>query len=228
MRLDRSSVFLSLGSTLGLVLAAGGLLASGRAPGRELPPDTVARVNGVAIRSKDYRRALDAVTADRRDEPDADLRRHVLDRLIDEELLVQRGLELGLARVDPRVRRELAAAVVNEAVTDGAPREPSAAELAAFYEAERGFFGRGGRLHLRQVYVAAAHPDAEERARTAATRLRAGEDLAAVRAALGDPEPAALPDDGRHSPTTCCRSRSSTSISAPPRCAPPSGSPREA
>jgi hypothetical protein len=192
-RLDRSSAFLALGSMLGLVLAAGSILASGRNAGVTLPPDTVARVNGVPIRVEDYRRALDAVASDRRGAPDDAMRRHVLDRLIDEELLVQRGLELGLARVDPRVRRELAAAVVGEAVTEG-EREPSPEELRTFYEVERGFFARGGRLHVRQVFVAAAAPDAEDRARTAMARLRDGDDASRVREALGDPEPAPIPD----------------------------------
>ena len=193
-RLDRSTTFLALGSTLGLVVAAGGLLASGRNPGEALGPDTVARVNGVAIRTEDYRRALAAVTADRRVPPDEALRRHVLDRLIDEELLVQRGLELGLPRVDTRVRRDLAAAVIESATAADAPGEPTAPELAAFYEAEREFFARSGRVHLRQVFVAADTPDADGRAAAAAARLRDGADLATVRAALGDPEPAPLPD----------------------------------
>src|SRR5262249_37632841 len=126
IRLERSSTLLALGSTLGLLLAAGSLLASGRTAGHALPADTVACINGAAIRAEEYRRALDAVAGDRRDEPDEALRRHVLDRLIDEELLVQRGLELGLARVDPRVRRELAAAVVAEAVTEGGAGAPPA------------------------------------------------------------------------------------------------------
>src|SRR5262249_59790115 len=94
-------------------------------------------------------------------EPDEALRRHVLDRLIDEELLVQRGLELGLARVDPRVRRELAAAVVTEAVTEGDHGEPTADDLRAFYDAARGFFAPRGRLHLPPVLLAATPPDAE-------------------------------------------------------------------
>jgi parvulin-like peptidyl-prolyl isomerase len=194
IRLDRSSTLLALGSTLGLLLAAGSLLASGRGTSRALPPDTVGRINGVAIRTEEYRRALDAVAGDRRDEPDAAMRRHVLDRLIDEELLVQRGLELGLARVDPRVRRELAAAVVAEAVTEGGGVEPTADDLRALYERERGFFARGGRLQVRQVFVAATTPDAERRARDAAARLRAGDDPASVRQALGDTEPAPVPD----------------------------------
>jgi hypothetical protein len=193
-RPDRSSALLALGSMLGLVLAAGSILASGRNAGHGLPPDTVARVNGVPISADEYRRALEAVAGDRRDEPDGALRRHVLDRLIDEELLVQRGLELGLARVDPRVRRELAAAVVAEAVTDGERGDPTPDELRTFYDTERGFFARGGRLQVREVFVAADTPDAERRARTAAARLRAGDDPASVRRELGDSEPAPIPD----------------------------------
>jgi parvulin-like peptidyl-prolyl isomerase len=193
-RFDRSNALLALGSALGLVLAAGGLLASGRDAGSALPPDTIARVNGVPIRSDDYRRALEAVAADRRVPPDPALRRHVLDRLIDEELLVQRGLELGLPRVDARVRRDLAAAVIDAATASAAPEPPAPAELVRFYEANRGFFARGERVHVRQVFVAAGTRDADTRAADAAARLRAGEDIATVRSALGDVEPVPLPD----------------------------------
>src|SRR5699024_3788126 len=55
-----------------------------------------------------------------------------------------------------------------------------------------------GRVRARQV-VCRASGELDEaaalaRARGAAARRRAGEDLTAVRAALGDPEPAPLPD----------------------------------
>src|SRR5262249_48833064 len=69
-RFDRSSTFLALGSTLGLLLAAGSLLASGRTAGHALPPDTVARVNGVPIRTDEYRRALEGVAGDPPGHPD--------------------------------------------------------------------------------------------------------------------------------------------------------------
>lgn len=193
-RLDRSSTLLALGSALGLVIAAGGLLASGRDAGLALAPDTIARVNGVAIRTDDYRRALEAVAGDRRVPPDGALRRHVLDRLIDEELLVQRGLELGLPCVDPRVRRDLAAAVIDAATAAAAPDQPTPADLSRLYESDRTFFARSGRVHVRQVFVAAGTPDADARAAGAAARLRAGEDVAAIRAALGAGEPIPLPD----------------------------------
>jgi parvulin-like peptidyl-prolyl isomerase len=193
-RFDRSTILLSLGAGLGLLIAALGLLASGHAAGTELGGDVVARVNGVPIRLDDYRRAVDGVAQDRREPPDGTLRRHVLDRLIDEELLVQRGLELGLARIDPRIRRELAAAVTASAVEAAAPREPTRAELEAFYAADGAFFARGGRLHLRQVFVAADTPDAEARAARAAARLRAGTPLASVREEFGDDDAAPIPD----------------------------------
>lgn len=193
-RADRGSTLLGLGALAGLVLAAAALLASGRPGSGGAAGGAAARVNGVVISQEEYRRALAAVESDRGAGADPALRRHVLDRLIDEELLVQRGLELGLARLDPRVRRDLAAAVAAAAVADGAPREPTAEELATFHAAEAVFFARGGRLHVRQVFVPEAADQAGARAAAAAARLRAGEDFATVRAALGGPEPAPVPD----------------------------------
>ncbi len=193
-RFDRGTMLLTVGSTLGLLVAAAGLLASGRETAGTAGRDTIARVNGVTIRADDYRRALDAVAADRRVPPDAAMRQHVLDRLIDEELLVQRGLELGLPRVDARVRRDLAAAVIDAAGATATARQPTSAELSRFYDENRGFFVRAGRVDVRQVLVPLGAPDAETRATRAAARLRGGEDIATVRAALGADEPVPLPD----------------------------------
>lgn len=198
---DRGMRLLGVGAAIGLAVAAAGLLGSGRAP-HDGGDGTVARVNGVAIRADDYQRALAGVAEGRRADPDDALRRHVLDRLVDEELLVQRGLELGLAQVDPRVRRELAAAVIAAAIAEpGDVPDPSPDELAAFYAAERGFFARAARVQVRRVWIAddaGGAPDprgaATDRDAAAAARLRAGEDVAAVRDAVGDPEPTLLPD----------------------------------
>ena len=122
----------------------------------------------------------------------------MLDRMIDEELLVERGIELGLVRQDARVRRDLTAAVIDAVVTGHDDRTPSDAELAAFYEREREFFARPGRLRVRQVWCRAATGSdevaAETRARAAAARLRAGDDISAVRGAVGDAELAPPPD----------------------------------
>jgi len=194
----RGSVLLAIGAGAGVALAASGLVASSVTRGRGLPPGAVARVNGTLLRADDYARSLDALERDRRASREPADRRLVLDRLIDEELLVQRGLELGLARQDARVRRDLTAAVIDAVVTEHEDGTPSDAELEAFYRRERDFFARPGRLRIRQLWcradTAADAPSAEARARAAAASLRAGEDFAGVRARLGDPEIAPLPD----------------------------------
>ncbi|TMB55532.1 MAG: hypothetical protein E6J60_07005 [Deltaproteobacteria bacterium] len=194
----RGSVLLAIGAGAGVALAATGLVASGVTRGRGLPPGAVARVNGALLRADDYTRSLDALERDRRGGAEPADRRFVLDRLIDEELLVQRGLELGLARQDARVRRDLTAAVIDAVVTEHEDGTPPDADLEAFYRRERDFFARPGRLRVRQLWcradTAADAPSAEARARAAAASLRAGEDFAGVRARLGDPEIAPLPD----------------------------------
>ncbi len=194
----RGSVLLAIGAGAGVALAATGLVASSVTRGRGLPPGAVARVNGALVRGDDYTRSLDALERDRRAGREPADRRLVLGRLIDEELLVQRGLELGLARQDARVRRDLTAAVIDAVVTEHEDGTPPDAELEAFYRRERDFFARPGRLRVRQLWcradTAADAPSAEARARAAAASLRAGEDFAGVRARLGDPEIAPLPD----------------------------------
>jgi len=194
----RCTVLLALGEGLGILAAAAGLVGAGAMLGRGLPPAAIARVNGTVIRAEDYQRSLDALGRDRRDGVTPEDRRHVLDRLIDEELLVQRGIELGLARQDPRVRRDLTAAVIDAVVTGHDDAAPSEAELAAFYDGERDFFARPGRLRVQQVWCrVAAGADgaaAEARALEAAARLRAGEEIGRVREALGDRELAPPPE----------------------------------
>jgi hypothetical protein len=190
-------VLLALGAGFGVILAATGLLGSGRTPGRGLPAEAAARVNDEIVRVDDYAQATAALANDRRDGAGPAERRHVLERLIDEELLLQRALALDLARRDARVRRDLVAAMVDAVVSEHDGGVPSAAELEAFYLAERDFFARAGRLRVRQVWCRAEGGDeraAEARARQAETRLLTGEPFASVRAALGDDEIAPLPD----------------------------------
>lgn len=191
-------ILLALGVGLGVVLAALGLVQSGRSNARTLPDSAVARVNGELIRAEDYQRVLSGLAQDKRDALDDAERTRVLDRLIDEELLVQRGLELGLARHDSKVRKDLTQAVVDSVVAEFADTQPTEKELATFYEQNRSFFAGPGRSRIRQIFcrvrVNPEAPMALDRAQQAAQRLRAGDDFEAVRSVLGDPEMAPLPD----------------------------------
>jgi parvulin-like peptidyl-prolyl isomerase len=192
----RARLLLGVGAAAGLAWAAVGLLAGGSG-GEGLPEGAVASVNGELVGVDEYERAVQALAADRRDPlGDAD-RRHVLDRLLDEELLVQRGLELGLASNDRRVRGDLVSAVIAAVVQQSEAEEPDDAAIEAFYGENRDYFSRTGRLFVRQILVrgrpARDEEEARARAGEAAGRLRAGEPFEAVEAALGDPQVAPLP-----------------------------------
>ncbi|TMA95845.1 MAG: hypothetical protein E6J70_16470, partial [Deltaproteobacteria bacterium] len=163
----RGTVLLALGAAAGILAAGAGLV--GRAGGHSLPPGAVARVNGQLIAAEEYQRVLAGLASDRRNGVDVEMRRQVLERLIDEELLVERGLELGLARRDARVRKDLTAAVIDSVVAESADREPSQAELEAFSAGRPDVLRRPGRLRVRQVWCRAAtaadEPTALARAR---------------------------------------------------------------
>jgi parvulin-like peptidyl-prolyl isomerase len=191
----RPTILLVAGALVGAALAAAGLTAS--AHSGALPAGVVALVNGQPIGTEDYARMLQAVASDKRDPLSADDRQHVLDRIIEEELLVQRGLDLGLARQDRRVRADLITTVIGGVVSDANEREPSDDEVAAFFTANRDFFAGPGRIRVRQVFVRVTTPSdpaAQARAEEAARRLRGGESFDAVAAALGDPPLSTLPD----------------------------------
>jgi parvulin-like peptidyl-prolyl isomerase len=157
----------------------------------------VAAVNGEILRVEEYERAVQALAGDRREPLTEKDRRHVLKRLLDEELLVQRGLELGLARHDRRVRGDIVAAVIQTVVARSEETSPDADALRAFYQDNADYFAQTGRTLVQQILVRArpARSDAEarDRAGEAARRLRAGEPFAVVDEALGDPQVAPVP-----------------------------------
>jgi len=194
----RAVVWLALGAAAGLACAAIGLLRSGESAGG-LPANAAASVNGTVIRLEEYDRAALALAADRRDPIGPEQRRHVLDRLLDEELLVQRGLELGLARHDRRVRGDIVSAVIELVVSQADDEAPTDAEVRAFYDENRDYFAHTERLRVAQVLVRGvplrSEDDAKSRADDVARRLRAGEAFERVDEALGDPQVAPVPRD---------------------------------
>lgn len=177
------------GALVGLSLAALGviggpaLLAEGGG--------AAATVNGTAISQADLERAVDALAQERRAALGSEERGHVLDRMIEEELLVQRGVEIGLLRSDRAVRAALVASMIDSVVAQAASDEPEEAELRAFYAGNSAYFARPARLELRQIFFRSS-PDALERAERSWRRLAAGEDFEAVRED-GDPDLSGLP-----------------------------------
>lgn len=124
--------------------------------------DAVAWVNGRPIASESYENALRAVAGDRKSgtlqEGD---RERVLERLIDQELLIDRAIELGLHERDPQIRNQLATAMIDFLVrrAEDEARAVDEAELRAFYKAERFRFERPARYRVSVEGPAVPLPD---------------------------------------------------------------------
>jgi parvulin-like peptidyl-prolyl isomerase len=193
----RPLLWLAGGAAAGVALAAWGLLGTDTT-GAPLPEGVVASVNGALIRTDDWARLVEGVESDTREKASPELRRRVLDRMIDEELLVQRAVELGLVDTDRRVRADLTQAMIQSIVVETQDDSPEPEELRRFYEEEAAFFTQPGRVRAAQVFFrvrsTAEEASSAARAEAAHARLLAGEPLAAVRAELGDEEVSPLPD----------------------------------
>jgi DNA-binding transcriptional MerR regulator len=188
----RARWLLLAGAALGIALAVVGLLAPD-APSIAPDGDEIARVNGVPIARRDFARALARVEADVAGPPSDAERQHVLERLIDDELLVQRGVALGLIESDAVVRKALASAVIASVVADASSAVPGDAELEAFYTANAAYFARPGRARIARIRVRDG-PEADARLRAALAALDSGVPLAEVRARIGGDDAESLPD----------------------------------
>jgi hypothetical protein len=191
----RAGWLLAVGASVGLAVAAAHLLRA-PGPGRELPAGVVARVESALIRSDTYLRLMAALASDRRTPlTDADHRR-VLDRLIEEELLVRHAVALGLVDTDRRVRADLVSAVLASINASSDGYVPAPDEIDEFYADNQAYFARPARVHVRRVFIARGDdlPAARARARRAATLLREGESLERVREEFGDEALAPVPD----------------------------------
>jgi len=164
----RTRLFLAAGAALGFALAAQGILQRDRSA---LPPGVVAMVGDVPITTEEYARALAAVASDRRDGIDRTLQKHVLDRLIDEELLVQAALANGMALRDPMLRGQIATAMIDAVI--GEKRTPTEDELRAHFASHTAVFARNGRVRVEALWFASG--PIKERADAARVRLLAGD-----------------------------------------------------
>lgn len=146
-RRPRTTAWLAAGMFGGLALAVAGLIAPG-AGVADLPEDAVARVDGQLIGKDTYTRALNAVAEDKRDPLDAADRRQVLERLVNESLLIAHGLDLDLVRQSPRLRDLLVDEVLQGIRAQSDSRELPRDEVERFYRRHPALFTGPELLHV--------------------------------------------------------------------------------
>ena len=150
----RSMVLLALGALAGLGLAGYGLFSAPARNSTALPPGAVARVNQGQILLTDFRTQTETIYDVSFDKTTLEQRKQILDSMIAEELLVQRGLEIGLPDTNAEVRDALVSAVNLQSTTDVEARPPTEEQLRAFHAAHPERYVSIGNMRVHDLYIA--------------------------------------------------------------------------
>ena len=137
----RQSLLLAIAALLGLAMAITGLVKP-RGASSVIPADVVANIDGRQISLGRYEALLEDMASDSREPLTAADREFALDRLIDEELLVLHGIELGLDQSEPGVRKAIAAALIASIANQAETVEIKEPVLRGFFESNQEFFTR--------------------------------------------------------------------------------------
>jgi hypothetical protein len=116
------------GALAGLLAAGFGILRQADS-GNVLPANALARVNEQIISRDNYDRALARLGTNRTSD---DAGAWVLQRLVDDELLVQRGLELGMAQSDSAVRNSIIDSLIASVTAEADAASPDDEELQQY------------------------------------------------------------------------------------------------
>lgn len=188
---SRALLILWIGTLLGLALAAYGIVRD-RGDARAALGDSVAaKVNHTIISREVYDTQIGRLASDKKNPMTAEDRAHVLERMVEEELLIQRGVEIGLVERNRPVRAALVQAMINAIIADTRAMEIPASDLQKFYQENAAYFVRSAHLHVAVLRMNPREGEPEEtrraRADQAIIALRTGKPLAEVEAAYSDP-----------------------------------------
>ena len=166
---SRSFVLAGAAAVIGLLLAGAGLFSARGTSSLVIPPEDIALVNQQPLARSDVLAQLRTLYGVDPAQTTPDQRRKVLDDMIREELLVQRGKELDVASFDPDVRSAMVAAVEQSVAADAMSRQPRDAELHAYYDAHKDRYAGEGVITVRDLVF-----DSVGAADLAAQALRSG------------------------------------------------------
>jgi hypothetical protein len=132
----RTLILLAAAAITGLGIAGYGLFTAKGTATRGVPPEAIATVNGERILRTDFVMQVQTQFGIPFAESTEAQRQRVLDDMIAEELMVQRGVAADLASYDPEVRQALVNGVELKTFAEVLTHQPTDAELKAARAAE--------------------------------------------------------------------------------------------
>jgi hypothetical protein len=149
----RSMVLCAIGAVVGLAIAGVGLFSARGTATHNVPPEDVALVNQRPVLRSDFVTQLEGETGGSFDEATRAEKLKVLDEMIHEELLVQRGLELDFAETDQMTRNALAMAMDQQALAEATTSQPSEQQLREFFDKNPARYASDGILTVRHLVL---------------------------------------------------------------------------
>ena len=179
----RSLILYAVGAAIGLALA-GYSLFTAKGAVKTFPPEDVAQINGRPILRSDFIIQTEVEAGVPFAQTTRAQREKVLQAMVDEELLVQRGLEVDLAASDPDVRAAMVSGVNLQVDADVLAQQPTPQQLYAYYLAHLDRYSSDGVMRIRDLVM----PIGELKADEAMAKAQAAQK--AVQAAWEHPEAA--------------------------------------
>ena len=137
--MSNQSKLLLLASIIGTFLAIYSIMETNK-NFSSLPDNIIATVNDKIIPSEKYQTIINLIQNDKRDELTKADREMALDRIIEEELLVQYAYKNGFLEADDLLRKSIVRSVVDSIVEQALSVVPAEQDLLNFYEANRQTF----------------------------------------------------------------------------------------
>ncbi len=136
-----------------------------------------AKIEDRLIPYERYEMQLEGLANDKRSPLTKKDKEYVLERMIEEELLIKRAIDLGMLENNPMARGTIVQQMIKNIIAEGSRIEPEEKELIEFFEENIGFFTKANRLRVRQIYFSKVEfgDKVLEEARDAFTRLLEGE-----------------------------------------------------
>ena len=147
----RGLTLAAIGTVAGLVIAGFGLFTAKGTSTLIVPADAVALVNQQPVSRLDFVAQLKSVYGVELAEASVVQKQRVLNDMIREEVMVQRGKELDVATFDSEVRAALVNAVEQQAAAAALTERPSETSLRAYYESHRAAYASEGALTARDL-----------------------------------------------------------------------------
>ena len=142
------TLILSVGLIIGALLAGLSIIQESNITNFKY----AAKIEDTSISMEKYLVQLEGLAKDKKSPITQKDKEYVLERMIEEELLIKRALDLGMLENNPIARGTIVQQMIKTIIAENMRYEVSDKALNEFFEENIGFFTKSSRLRIQQLY----------------------------------------------------------------------------